>query len=464
MMLRRKFPSPFELALSVLLLSAVIGGGGPWNLFQAGLSALALWVLAWACLREFSGVARPWRRIEWSAVAIVLGLFVLNAVPLPASVWMNLAGRQDIGRELAAAGLAPGWHPLTLDPSQLLRRIGSVLPALAVFVGVRDCSSRWIRVMLLGLVAAACASVALGLAQVVDGPDSPLRLHAFDNRVGALGWFAYRNAHAAFLMMVLPFGFALLSGSLPGSPRGTLLLRSLIWLALPLLLLGLALTYSRSGIVLGALTLAGCAAIALRFGKIGVAFSSWPLLATAGVAGLMLAAYFAIPGLASRQGEALLTDARWELYATVAEYAKRFSPWGAGWGAFEQVFQTAPQNLDLMLAYFNHAHNDWLQLYLELGWLFVPLAALVLGTLARASWRVWRSPPPPSAELAAVGPAASVALLIVLLHAWFDYTLHGVSNLATCALLAGLLFKFAWPARLLPQAGSSTARAGYNSP
>ena len=60
------------------------------------------------------------------------------------------------------------------------------------------------------------------------------------------------------------------------------------------------------------------------------------------------------------------------------------SPWGSGVGSFVQVFaQSAPQQL-WMDVYVNHAHNDYVQLLMELGAAAVLLAA---GLASRRSRR-----------------------------------------------------------------------------
>ena len=84
----------------------------------------------------------------------------------------------------------------------------------------------------------------------------------------------------------------------------------------------------------------------------------------------------------------------------------------------------APRTL-LAETYVNHAHNDWLELWLTGG---APAIILVLGFLAWfgvATSRLWRSgqPEAPILDLA-LAQAASIVIVLLLLHSVVDYPLR----------------------------------------
>jgi O-antigen ligase len=83
--------------------------------------------------------------------------------------------------------------------------------------------------------------------------------------------------------------------------------------------------------------------------------------------------------------------------------------------------------------YFNHAHNDYLELWLETGWLGAALLALFLVWFLLAAWRAWRAG-------TALSQGASAAVLLLLAQSAVDYPLR-TETLAVlfafcCALLA----------------------------
>ena len=60
------------------------------------------------------------------------------------------------------------------------------------------------------VVIIAICSVALGLAQLAGGEDSPLRIYAITNRSDPVGLFANANHFATFLLLTMPLAMAAL--------------------------------------------------------------------------------------------------------------------------------------------------------------------------------------------------------------------------------------------------------------
>ncbi len=438
----------------VLLAAAVVLGSGGWNLREVALTLIGWLVLSWAAWLQSRGSAPRWGALEWSVAALPV-LLVAQALPLPPWIFAALPGRAVIQADLELAGAAGTWRPLTLDVSGTFRAVAAMLPAAAMLVCLRGVPDKAVLMLCRWLVGLACLSVLLGVLQVAGGPDSAFRLHDFHNLTGALGFFAYRNHQAALLLMAVPVAVALLlTFGAASAGRAMSWRKALPAVAVPVLLLGLALTFSRAGLVLGMAMLGGCTLLAWTTRPCRQRWRSM-LPAVAVVAGgLVLVAWVAMPALVARLGESLLEDARWDLYPSVAETARSYQPVGAGLGAFEQAFQAAPQNVVLLGAYMNHAHNEWLQLWLELGWPGAMVALIALAVLARAGWCVWRTQLRPDASVGLVlARAATISLSIVVIHACFDYSLRSGANLVVFALLAALLLREGFPrARLAQQA------------
>ena len=124
-------------------------------------------------------------------------------------------------------------------------------------------------------------------------------------------------------------------------------------------------------------------------------------------------------------------------YAPLAlDVAKAYSPWGAGLGSFLLAFQPFEGD-KVAAAIVNHAHNDYIELWLDGGWAAVLLASPVLLAFALAGLRVWRRSSEPS-PWRLLGRAAWIALLLALLHSLVDYPLRTTANLAVFGLLAAM--------------------------
>lgn len=107
---------------------------------------------------------------------------------------------------------------------------------------------------------------------------------------------------------------------------------------------------------------------------------------------------------------------------------------GQGAGTFEAVFAKYPgSNVAL---HFDHAHNDYLQILIEYGFIgAVPLALFVLLTLTNAMQALGRED---SVFSSGVGFAASMGILSLLIHSFTDFNLQIPANAATFVVLGAI--------------------------
>ena len=235
-----------------------------------------------------------------------------------------------------AAGMSLPFLPISLEPLTTLRSLLSLLPAVAVFLGVlslrEEAELRW---LLLLIFFVAIAGAGLALMQLVGGVDSPLRFYDITNVHRGVGLFANSNHQAAFLYAVIPYAviWASLSRHSPRERRVFHLTFSAI--VLIVLVIGLPATLSRFGVFLGLVAglcsiplLASLATGAERGRIIKIA-------AIANVVALLLAFQFGFAGLAERISETVSTrDLRWSLASITAKAAKDYFPFGSGIGTF----------------------------------------------------------------------------------------------------------------------------------
>jgi O-antigen ligase len=87
------------------------------------------------------------------------------------------------------------------------------------------------------------------------------------------------------------------------------------------------------------------------------------------------------------------------------------------------------------LEYVNHAHNDYLEVALETGLPGILLLLAFLAWFALAALTAWRS----SAEGGNLARAATLVILVVLLHSLVDYPIRTAAVAAVFAASCALL-------------------------
>jgi O-antigen ligase len=207
-----------------------------------------------------------------------------------------------------------------------------------------------------------------------------------------------------------------------------------------LLVLGLALTRSRSGVLLGAVGALACLPMLLALRRRRAAGR---VLGAMLAIGLVMLVQFGLFGLVQRLNTDPLGDHRWQIAALTAEGARAHAPLGSGLGTFRQVFGALDVDApgDTIV---NHAHDDYLELWLEAGWPFLAVAgafALLFGWTTVRMWRAGGIADDPWPH------AAWASLVLVLLHSALDYPLRTTAIQACFGLLLALLMAHAWPGR-----------------
>lgn len=430
----------FWLSATLLSLAFVFGGASRENPISTMaielLGVLLLAVVAWS--GALTGSGRP----SWPVIALLVGAFaipLLQLIPLPPDAWTALPGRREAVETLRIAGIEPGWTPLSLDPEATFRSLLWLVPPAALFlaVGGLDTGARF---RLAGVVLALCiASLVLGGLQITDRAGGLFASPAGGHTDLPIGFFANRNHQGIAMVAALPFAaaFAAIWGSASSQRnRAT----NIIFAALvALLIVGVLVTRSRA-----ALTLAGPALIA----SIGLFWAASgarrlrreaALIVGAAVIALVFAAQFTISAVFDRFETLADGDARFEMWPSIIKASADVAPVGAGLGAFVPFYR-AWEPPDLMGPHFiNHAHNDYLELWLETGWLAPLVLVAFFLSLGRASLNAWQGPPIQSATLAR---ASGVAVLVLLAHSAVDYPLRTQAlacafALATACLLSG---------------------------
>ncbi len=421
-----------------LLMFALLLGGGTRNYLMSDLlvQLLAAIVLVYGLARLRWHDLAPGARQYLSLAALVLLLPLLQLLPLPTALFAGFPGRGELWAGRAELGIqVPSFVAWSLDPNATLAALRGLLPAAALGLLAVQLGAVWQKRLVLIVVVVAVIMVPIGIAQVAQGPHSDLRPYTPTNLHDAVGLFANRNHYASLLASALVFVFGgLLLNARGGRSRSVRVLQMIGWMLLgAVLLLGVVLSRSRAGVGLAAILSVSMLLLAFVRRREHPQAFRW-FLGFVLVAGL-LAFQFGFLAIADRLTQ--VSDQRWDVTAGVLAVSTKFSWLGTGIGSFPAVY-AAYEPIELVGdKILNHAHNDWAELWVEIGALLVPLALLFavwMGTRLR--------------ELVASGPLAQSGqtlrlmglgvMLTLCVHSLVDYPLR-TTALSVLFALGGAL-------------------------
>jgi len=457
----------FWLAAALLTASLSFGGATRQGLVSDAIPELvSLPLLALALPR-----ALPLLKGSPSALALVVGVIMLpciQLIPLPPRLWTALPDRDFIAEILRTAGAPISWRPISLAPSETWRALLSLLPAVAMFLAALSLGRQARERLMLLVLAIGVGSVLLAMLQVLGGPDSGLYFFSFTNVGKGVGFFANANHFGALEYALLPLGAAALAETRARSP---VFLLAVLGGVAPALLFALALTGSRSAIVLGALSAAATLAFVLapevaRFGR----RRSLALIAASALGLLPVAMGLGLLQILSRFAEQdVAEDARWKIAANAWVGIWSYFPVGAGVGTFPSAYPLHEQAADLIPEFVNRAHNDGLETLFEGG---AGSLLLLLGFVIWLSRKSYCAFVRQDAVEGRQARAGAIAMWLLLIHSLWDYPLRTIALETLFGFCAALQFAppshepfgFAWPQRGRHKARPRTGVDGAITP
>lgn len=427
---------PIAVAAGALAIVAVGFGGASKDhalrLAVVELASLPLFVLA---LSRFvrAGVWQD-HKFALALLAGVVAVPLIQLIPLPPAVWGSLPGRDQMILALQLSGIEPGWAPLSMTPSRTWASALALIPAVACFFAMFSLSQAQRERMAWFLITSAFASVVLGAAQLADGGN---RLNLWDSPVHGQvrGFFANRNHFASYLLVVLPFALTAGAAVLRRTDRE----KSALWIGglfAGVVVVALAAIRSRAGMVLLVPTLvATLAAVWIAAGR-GRVKRALLVLTGAVAAALTVVSVLALPPVLARFDRDGAQEVRFERWPLVAETAQAYLPLGTGMGSFNTIYRSVETREELDHNYFNQAHNDYLEIWLEAGWIGIGLIVAFMVWFARRTWPAWRSG---ASRVGDMQRSASIGIGVLLLHSAVDYPLRTVTLAVIFAICCGLL-------------------------
>ena len=378
----------FGLLAVLVLFAALFGGSARADVrWLVILRPIAIIVLAIALFWKIPDLPARKLRVPALFLAAFGVVMLLQLVPLPPAVWTALSGRAIFADAANLMGAEQPWRPLSITPWLTANAmVALAVPAagLACLSRVRADHARWIIPSYLGLIAVAALIGVLQAAGAIRGLLVP---YAHFHPNSALGFFANRNHSAVFLATAYPVLrlWVETAESQPIRQR-----RQFAALAAGIFLIPLILvTGSRSGMVVAAVAIAASLAMKPLFpsGYLSAGKKKIAMAVALGVP-LAIAALLVVFGKAVSierlTGDDLMAERRVTLLPVNLDIALSYLPFGAGHGSFDTVFRMAEPDWSLSRRYFNHAHNDLVELMIESG--VLGLALLI----ALVAWMVMR--------------------------------------------------------------------------
>lgn len=387
--------------------------------------------------------------VHWDSFLLIFAAFWMGfqgAVELPAG-WMEILSPATLEIYTSALNVLEPGHaenafPISLEPGKTLDRAMLTLGCLAMVVlmhALINSRKRLVQFCYM-LVLTGVFQAFYGSMMTLTGMEY-LFLVPKDAYIGnATGTFVNRNHLAGYLEMTLPIGIGLLLGSRKGSGqvrrhwRGILtyilqtllspiaILRGL----LVVMVIGLLLTHSRmgnAGFFNALLITSAIAFLSTRqFRRTGFVVI---ILSIVAVDIALLGTWFDLSKVVDRiESTGIDHETRDEVAQSVMRMIPDFWLAGTGAGTFAYVF---PKYSQFTGGFYDYAHNDYLQILVELGLVgCIPLAGLVMLGLVNA-WKLLRSND--SRLLSGIGFASIMGTVSLLIHSTVDFNLQIPANI-----------------------------------
>lgn len=435
--------------LAVLVLAPLpFGSVRPGAVLTIEWTAAVLGLLAAiVAIRDPADVPRLARFI----VAIGLALLTLGAlqmVPVPDIVVENLAGpTADVRAEVwPFLDSPPEPSSLTLSPpgtaSAWLRLAAYVVLAFAAAVSFTR--GRHFRTAAIVVTASAAFQGLYGAYEFLSGHQ---HIFAYEKRHyldSATGTFINRNHFAAYLAVALPVALWLAMNR-SGTGRALRNLRERILhlsgasgfavvfggIAAGAIWAGVLLSRSRGGLAVALVSTVLAMALFSRHRRMMVIAGAVVLVPVA----LLMWQQVAVPGdrFATESGQLRSLNSRLPVWEVSTSITRDYPVVGAGMGTFEAVFELyRPPGIR---GRWDRAHNDWLQLAVEMGWIAAILGLAGTIVVIRSGWRAGRVGTPEGLLAACIAAGITAAAL----HAAVDFPARIPAYAVQLAFLVGLL-------------------------
>ncbi|MGV6852260.1 MAG: O-antigen ligase family protein [bacterium] len=412
------------------------GGRHPEALLPLEIAAILIlfFTLGWFTFRK----QLNWAHISFLLLAICILLIYL--IPIPLDTWQALPGRATyLGsvQWLIDNDQSP-YLALSIVPEKSTHALLAVLPLFAIFLATISLTQKQQTKLVYWLLIIVGLEAALGLIQYSSKETVWMWFTGKDYTGSAQGTYYNRDHYSAMMLMTLPIVLGLLANSIGGQnhqgKRSFRLNSTLVFSFLALLIL-LAAIFSRSRAGVG-LSMLGIIVTTFAFARHLGGKQTLGVAATFGTIGAGLAVSIGLIPVLNRFANDPGEDERWRIFKHTIEGIKEFFPWGSGPGTFQELyrsFQPAEQP-----KFWNHAHNDYLELFFDIGIFAIPVILLFFVIYILGWWQL-RKIPWNQTRFIKVG--SGIGMLLILLHSLVDFNFHTPANAILFCFLTAIFLK-----------------------
>jgi len=413
------------------------------------LAACAVLGVAGLLIGRGSRLVRSERTLA-IALLLVVGAALLQLVPLPESTLLAASPATAPFLVPAPGNTNGGSYPLSINPTDTGRGIVFMVAFGLCLIGLtRACSGRSI-VRLAKLVVLLGALLALvGVAQKAalgDDVWEGMKVYGFWKPqfavVTPFGPFINKNHYAGWMLLVIPLALGLMASAVAAS-AGTVgpgVRRRMLWLSTPeggqflllafaalLMSAGLFMTLSRSGIGCLLLTVPAMGFVAARR-----AATPRVRFATTALVVLLLFAGAAWAGANDTIARVLQGSDTFQLRVNIwrdtLRIARDFALTGTGFNTFGTA-TVLYQSSDFG-AHFQEAHNDYLQLMAEGGFLVgIPIAIAIAVFMYAVAQRFKHDSADPALYWIRIGAATGLVAIALQSLVEFSLQMPGITAL-----------------------------------
>ena len=449
----------FVLFLALLVWAPIpLGSNRPWAaaILEVGMFALAL---AWTWLYALGRVHlhAPFRR-AWPALLLFacwLAWLSLQVVPLPAELLQLVSPTRA---RLPAPHHASGIQTLSIDPNASLgfllkscAYVAAFFLTLALMRSRERLKTIAIVIVVAGMVQALAASF-MHLA----GLNYEVFFTKFSHIDNAHGTFVNRNHLAGYLEICLALGIGMMIATLKGGSAqswkqrfrdtaGWLLsTRVLLRISLVIMVIALVMTRSRMGNAAFFTSMLVAGVIGLATSRHATRSTVILLVSLIIIDVFIVGTWFGVENVIKRYEETTIYR---ELQPTGASVEERLEPGlyatdmlkdypltGSGGGTFYAAFpKYRPGPIS---AYFDHAHNDYVQITTDTGAIGLGLLGLIVLSTFVVALRTLYERRDPLCRGIAFG--ATMGIIAIMIHSWVDFNLQIPANALTFVVLLAL--------------------------
>ncbi len=421
-------PLLWAILLYCTLLSLL---GGAEVLYDARAVALIIGSSLFAVFAVYKGGLGGWPQMPVAlkiSLLLFVGYAVVQVIPLPPPVWQSLPGQSLRIDVLAAAGLAGSWQPISLTPVYSVYSAVMAVAFAVMLSALTLLNDKEFRRVIIALLIVTVLGMIVGLIQISTGGEFPRFFASADDRA-LIGFYANKNHMGLALASSL-----LMAHSLARSDVSRhLSVRVLFYAYWLLVIFCIILTNSRAGLLFGLLASAVVSLPILA--KLTLRKRLLALTLTVGIIAIILLSPIAT--LLLERFSDVADDDRWEIFLRSMTLLDPYQLFGSGLGSFRQIFPTYEVLDWVEPAYLNNAHNDYLQVVIEMG--VFGAAALVLLFWAVGGAVIQKSASVNS-DRRQQAWTSFVILILFALHSAADYPLRRPAAVAIfIAALAAVL-------------------------